>query len=116
MNILIGDAMEKRDKLLLDISILEKEIQDTNLSEAIEKNYGILKEGLRKHQEYVKDSKMRKLKRDANDYTTGKVFTYSCKFDNINVERQSDRTFRQPETGTGKTGVTTRSATRSMKS
>ncbi|KAJ1177265.1 hypothetical protein NDU88_002526 [Pleurodeles waltl] len=91
MDILIRDAKKKREKLLLEINILEKEIQETNLSEAIEKNYAILKEVLRKHQDYVKDKKMCKLKRDANDYASGRVFTYSRKFDNINTERQGDK-------------------------
>ncbi|KAJ1176045.1 hypothetical protein NDU88_001329 [Pleurodeles waltl] len=62
------DAREKRERLLLDIETLEKEIQDTNLKEAIDKNYDILKNVLQQHQEYIKEKKMRKLRRDANDY------------------------------------------------
>ncbi|KAJ1104301.1 hypothetical protein NDU88_001713 [Pleurodeles waltl] len=77
MDILIRDADEKRDRLLKEISELEKEIQGTNLSEAITKNYGILKGVLQGHQEYVREKKMRKLKRDAIDYSTGRVLTYS---------------------------------------
>ncbi|KAJ1097155.1 hypothetical protein NDU88_002282 [Pleurodeles waltl] len=91
MDILIRDAREKRERLLLDIEALEKEIQDTNLKEAIEKNYNILKDVLQKHQEYIKEKKMRKVRRDANDYITGRVFTYAHKFDNINTERQGDK-------------------------
>ncbi|KAJ1113728.1 hypothetical protein NDU88_001970 [Pleurodeles waltl] len=71
MDILIRDAREKRERLLLDIETLEKEIQDTNLKEAIDKNYDILKNVLQQHQEYIKENKMRKLRRDANDYAAG---------------------------------------------
>ncbi|KAJ1165293.1 hypothetical protein NDU88_005721 [Pleurodeles waltl] len=85
------DAREKRERLLLEIEALEKEIQDTNLKETIEKNYNILKDVLQKHQEYIKEKKMRKLRRDANDYVTGRVFTYAHKFDNINTERQDNK-------------------------
>ncbi|KAJ1207463.1 hypothetical protein NDU88_002854 [Pleurodeles waltl] len=88
MDILIRDADEKREKLLVEISELEKEIHVPNLSEAITKNCGILREVLQGHQEYVREKKMCKLKKDATDYATGRVFTYSPKFDNINLERR----------------------------
>ncbi|KAJ1120654.1 hypothetical protein NDU88_008816 [Pleurodeles waltl] len=91
MVILIRDAKDKRERLLTDIEVLEKEIQDTNLKEAIGKNYNILKDILQKHQEYIKEKKMRKLRHDANDYVKGRVFTYAHKFDNMNTERQDNR-------------------------
>ncbi|KAJ1128398.1 hypothetical protein NDU88_006777 [Pleurodeles waltl] len=91
MDILIRDAREKRERLLSDIEVLEKEIQDTNLKEVIEKNYNILKDVLQKHQEYIKEKKMCKLRRNANDYVTGRVFKYAHKFDNMNMVRQDNR-------------------------
>ncbi|KAJ1129800.1 hypothetical protein NDU88_008165 [Pleurodeles waltl] len=91
MDILIRDAREKREQLLLDIETLEKEIQDTNLKEAIDKNYDILKNVLQQHQEYIKEEKMRKLRQDANDYAAGRVFTFPHKFDNINSDNRVER-------------------------
>ncbi|KAJ1115636.1 hypothetical protein NDU88_003858 [Pleurodeles waltl] len=92
MDILIRDAKDKRERLLIDIKNLEKEIQDTNLIEAIDKNYNILSSVLQKHQEYIKEKKLHKLRRDANDYSKGRVFTYARKFDNLNSERSDNRT------------------------
>ncbi|KAJ1156403.1 hypothetical protein NDU88_009122 [Pleurodeles waltl] len=79
VDILIRDAREKRERLLVDIEVLEKEIQDTNLKKAIDKYYNILRDVLQKHQTYIKEKKMSKLRRDANDYVTGRVFTYAHK-------------------------------------
>ncbi|KAJ1144285.1 hypothetical protein NDU88_010586 [Pleurodeles waltl] len=73
MDILIRDAKDKRERLLIEIEVLEKEIQDTNLKEAIGKNYNILRDVLQKHQEYIKEKKMHKLRHDANDYVKGRV-------------------------------------------
>ncbi|KAJ1192916.1 hypothetical protein NDU88_002222 [Pleurodeles waltl] len=91
MDILIRDAREKRERLLLDIETLEKEIQDTNLKKAIGRNYDILKNVLQQHQEYIKEKKMRKLRRDANDYAAERVFTFAHKFDNINSDNRVER-------------------------
>ncbi|KAJ1110568.1 hypothetical protein NDU88_007918 [Pleurodeles waltl] len=91
MDILIRDAKEKREQLLLDIETLEKEIQDTNLKEAIGKNYDILQNVLQQHQEYIKEKKMRKLRREANDYATGRVFTFARKFDSMNSDNRVER-------------------------
>ncbi|KAJ1105813.1 hypothetical protein NDU88_003217 [Pleurodeles waltl] len=91
MDILIRDAKDKRECLLTDIKTLEKEIQDTNLPEAIDKNYHILNNVLQKHQEYIKEKKLHKLRRDGNDYAKGRVFTYARKFDNLNSDRQDNR-------------------------
>ncbi|KAJ1104458.1 hypothetical protein NDU88_001871 [Pleurodeles waltl] len=90
MDILIRDAREKRDRLLVEIELLEKEIQDTNLKEGITKNYDILNKVLQQHQIYIKDKKMRKLRRDANDYATGRVFTFAHKFDNFNNDNRTN--------------------------
>ncbi|KAJ1177892.1 hypothetical protein NDU88_003144 [Pleurodeles waltl] len=92
MDILIRDAREKRTRLLVDIETLEKEIQDTNLKDAIDKNYDILKNILQQHQEYIKEKKMRKLRRDANDYAAGRVFTFAHKYDNINHDNSAENT------------------------
>ncbi|KAJ1121828.1 hypothetical protein NDU88_000347 [Pleurodeles waltl] len=91
MDILITDAKDKRERLLTDIKTLEKEIQDTNLPEVIDKNYNILSGVLQKHQEYIKEKKLHKLRRDANDYAKGRVFTYDRKFDNLNSDRPDNR-------------------------
>ncbi|KAJ1200188.1 hypothetical protein NDU88_004015 [Pleurodeles waltl] len=90
MDILIRDAMNKREQLLKDMQTLEKDIEETNLTEAIENNYEILKEVLQQHQQYIKDKKLRKLKRDANDYKSGRVFSYACKYDNVRLDKQVD--------------------------
>ncbi|KAJ1110886.1 hypothetical protein NDU88_008232 [Pleurodeles waltl] len=91
MDILIRDAKEKRERLLAEIDTLEKEIQDTNLKETIEKNDNILKNVLQQHQEYIKEKKTRKLRRDANDYDTGRIFTFARKFDNSNTDISTNR-------------------------
>ncbi|KAJ1207430.1 hypothetical protein NDU88_002821 [Pleurodeles waltl] len=92
MDILIRDAREKRTRLLIDIETLEKEKQDTNLKDAIDKNYDIIKNILQQHQEYIKEKKMRKLRRDANDYAAGRVFTFAHKYDNINHDNRAEKT------------------------
>ncbi|KAJ1091750.1 hypothetical protein NDU88_004867 [Pleurodeles waltl] len=99
MDILIRDAKDKRERLLTDIKNLEKEIQDTNLTEAIDKNYNILSSVLQKHQEYIKEKKLHKLRRDANDYAKGRVFTYARKFDNLNSDRSVNRATTAFEAG-----------------
>ncbi|KAJ1191023.1 hypothetical protein NDU88_000340 [Pleurodeles waltl] len=108
MDILIQEARAKRDKLLEDILALEKEIKDINLPEAKEKNYKVLKEVLHKHQEYIKDKIIRKLKRDDGDYKSGRVFTYACKFDNIKLDRHEVSTHTPNE---GATSITSTSKT-----
>ncbi|KAJ1112947.1 hypothetical protein NDU88_001207 [Pleurodeles waltl] len=100
MDILIRDAKDKRERLLIDIKNLEKEIQDTNLTEAIDKNYNILNGVLQKHQEYIKEKKLHKLRRDANDYAKGRVFTFARKFDNLNSDRSDNRAITASLAGT----------------
>ncbi|KAJ1117876.1 hypothetical protein NDU88_006072 [Pleurodeles waltl] len=95
-DILIRDAKEKRDRLLVDIETLEEEIRDTNLKEGINKNYDILNNVLQQHQNYIKDKKMRKLRHDANDYATGRVFTFAHKFDKIINDNRPNRTSLPP--------------------
>ncbi|KAJ1149400.1 hypothetical protein NDU88_002210, partial [Pleurodeles waltl] len=90
MDILVRDAIIKRNKLLKDIYMLEKAIQETNLTEVIEKNYMILRDVLQKHQQYIKERKLRKLRKDANNYRSGNVFTYIRKYDNIKIDKQAD--------------------------
>ncbi|KAJ1188072.1 hypothetical protein NDU88_004837 [Pleurodeles waltl] len=86
INILIKHADRKRNKLLLDIASLEEEIKNLNLTEATNKNYAILKDILNGYQLYVKDKKMRKLIRDENDYSSGRIYTFARKFDQVNRE------------------------------
>ncbi|KAJ1164446.1 hypothetical protein NDU88_004884 [Pleurodeles waltl] len=84
INILIKHADRKRNKLLLDIASLEEEIKSLNLTEATDKNYTIMRDILNRYQLYVKDKKMRKLIRDENDYSSGRIYTFARKFDQIN--------------------------------
>ncbi|KAJ1164236.1 hypothetical protein NDU88_004681 [Pleurodeles waltl] len=77
INILIKHADRKRDKLLQDITSLEEEIKNLNLTEATDKNYTIMREILTGYQLYIKDKKMRKLIRDDNDYTNGRIYTFA---------------------------------------
>ncbi|KAJ1218580.1 hypothetical protein NDU88_006158 [Pleurodeles waltl] len=86
INILIKHADRKRNKLLLDIASLEEEIKNLNLTEATNKNYAIMKDILNGYQLYVKDKKMRKLIRDENDYSSGRIYTFARKFDQVNRE------------------------------
>ncbi|KAJ1206662.1 hypothetical protein NDU88_002064 [Pleurodeles waltl] len=81
MGILIRNADRKREKLLTDIATLEQEIINLDLPEATEKNYGILREILHKHQLYIKDKKQKKLIREENDYRNGRIYTFARKFD-----------------------------------
>ncbi|KAJ1155887.1 hypothetical protein NDU88_008612 [Pleurodeles waltl] len=86
INILIEHADRKRNKLLQDITSLEEEIKNLNLPEATDKNYAIMREILTGYQLYIKDKKMRKLVRDDNDYTNGRIYTFARKFDQVNRE------------------------------
>ncbi|KAJ1205978.1 hypothetical protein NDU88_001396 [Pleurodeles waltl] len=90
MDILIRDAKAKREKLLQDIALLEKEINDIDSPDTIIKNYNILKEVLQKHQLYIKDKKVRKLRRDENDYRNGRVFTFARKYDTLKADSVRD--------------------------
>lgn len=56
---------------------VDDEIKQLNLGEATDKNFKILKEVLSSHQTYIGDKKIRKLKRDENDYKNGRVFTFA---------------------------------------
>ncbi|KAJ1175289.1 hypothetical protein NDU88_000577 [Pleurodeles waltl] len=86
MDILIRDAKDKRDKLMQEITLLEKEIDDIDCTDNKAKNYNILKDVLHKHQLYIKDKKLRKLKRDDNDYKNGRVFTFARKYDILRTD------------------------------
>ncbi|KAJ1202742.1 hypothetical protein NDU88_006539 [Pleurodeles waltl] len=86
INILIKHADRKRTKLLQDITTLEEEIKNLNLTEAAYKNYTIMRVILTGYQLYIKDKKMRKLIRDDNDYQNGRIFTFARRFDQINKE------------------------------
>ncbi|KAJ1091749.1 hypothetical protein NDU88_004866 [Pleurodeles waltl] len=92
INILIKHADRKRSKLLLDIASLEEEIKGLNLTEATDKNYAIMKEILNGYQLYVKDKKMRKLIRDENDYSKGRIYTFARKFDLVNRDTHNTQT------------------------
>ncbi|KAJ1170548.1 hypothetical protein NDU88_002423 [Pleurodeles waltl] len=98
MDILIRDAKNKREKLLQDIAQLEKEINDIDSPDTKTRNFNILKDVLQKHQLYIKDKKVRKLRRDDNDYKKGRVFTFARKFDNskLDIDRESPITDKNP--------------------
>ncbi|KAJ1080704.1 hypothetical protein NDU88_000898 [Pleurodeles waltl] len=91
INILIKHADRKRNKLLLDIASLEEEIKSLNLTEATDKNYTIMREILNGYQLYVKDKKMRKLIRDENDYSSGSIYTFARRFDQVNKDTTYER-------------------------
>ncbi|KAJ1089552.1 hypothetical protein NDU88_002703 [Pleurodeles waltl] len=114
MDILIRDAKYKRDKLIQEINILEKEMKDLNLPEATEKNCTIL----RKTKSFSRRKKLRKLKRDTNDYSDGRVFTYARKFDNLKIDqRQGTSDARNIEsTSTASTSDTESSSVSSCRS
>ncbi|KAJ1096649.1 hypothetical protein NDU88_001784 [Pleurodeles waltl] len=86
MDILIRDAKAKRDKLLQDIAVVEKDINDIDSPDTKTKNFNNLKEVLHKHQLYIKDKKLRKLRRDDNDYKNGRVFTFARKYDSTKLD------------------------------
>ncbi|KAJ1151760.1 hypothetical protein NDU88_004540 [Pleurodeles waltl] len=120
MDILIRDAKEKRERVLAEIDTLEKEIRDTNLMETIEKNYNILKNVLQQHQEYIKEKKMCKLRRNANDYDTemerfrrGQKYNRSAQVTHTK-ELEGVRE-KGAESVNSKIGMTTRSVTRNTK-
>ncbi|KAJ1092201.1 hypothetical protein NDU88_005313 [Pleurodeles waltl] len=99
INILIKHEDRKRSKLLLDIASLEEEIKSLNLVEATDKNYTIMKEILNEYQLYVKDKKMRKLIRDENDYSNGRIYTFARKFDQINRDTHNTQTSNTTPSG-----------------
>ncbi|KAJ1191732.1 hypothetical protein NDU88_001048 [Pleurodeles waltl] len=86
INILIKHADRKCTILLQDITSLEEEIKNLNLPEATDKNYTIMREILTGYQLYMKDKKMRKLVRDDNDYSNGRIYTFARKFDQVNKD------------------------------
>ncbi|KAJ1148253.1 hypothetical protein NDU88_001090 [Pleurodeles waltl] len=101
INILIKHADRKRTKLLQDIASLEEEIKNLNLPEATDKNHTIMREILTGYQLYIKDKKMRKLVRDDNDYSNGRIYTFARKFDQFNKDSSNRPT--KPNTPAGST-------------
>ncbi|KAJ1157987.1 hypothetical protein NDU88_010683 [Pleurodeles waltl] len=99
INILIKHADRKRNKLLQDITSLEEEIKSLNLTEAADKNYTIMREILTGYQLYIKDKKMRKLIRDDNDYTNGRIYTFARRFDQVNKESSNRTTITTTPSG-----------------
>ncbi|KAJ1089792.1 hypothetical protein NDU88_002936 [Pleurodeles waltl] len=86
INILIKHADRKRTKLLQDITSLEEEIKTLNLPDVTDKNYIIMREILTGYQLYIKDKKLRKLVRDDNDYSNGRIYTFARRFDQVNKD------------------------------
>lgn len=97
MEILVRHSIEKGDKLQEEIEAIEKEINEFEEKELIEKNYVILKKVMENHQIYIKDKKLRKIKRDDRDYSDGRIYTFAKKFDNLVItdDRKRNREERE---------------------
>lgn len=89
MNILIKNTERKVDKLKKQIVELEKEISEMKLPELTEQNYNILKDVISKHQTQIKERKLSKIRRDESDYNSGRIFTFSKNFNEVNKFKQS---------------------------
>ncbi|KAJ1140078.1 hypothetical protein NDU88_006439 [Pleurodeles waltl] len=51
----------------------------------IKKNYEIMERIVEDYQIYLRDKKLRKVKRDDLDYKLGRIYTFARKFDNVKV-------------------------------
>lgn len=94
MQILIRHAREKGAKLALEIEALEKEIEQGDNKDAIEKNFEILKRVRETHQLYLKDKKLRKIKRDDKDYNEGRIYTFAKRLDSL-LSNESKKRVRE---------------------
>ncbi|KAJ1200546.1 hypothetical protein NDU88_004369 [Pleurodeles waltl] len=85
MRILIKHTDKKVAKLQGDIETLEKEIDGVPQKDLINKNYEILHKIVEDYQIYLRDKKLRKVKRDDLDYKLGRIYTFARKYDNVKI-------------------------------
>ncbi|KAJ1092739.1 hypothetical protein NDU88_005849 [Pleurodeles waltl] len=85
MRILIRHTNKKVAKLQEDIETLEREIDEIPQKDLVKKNYEILGRIVDDNQIYLRDKKLRKVKRDDLDYKLGRVYTFARKYDNVKV-------------------------------
>ncbi|KAJ1161708.1 hypothetical protein NDU88_002189 [Pleurodeles waltl] len=83
MRILIRHTDKKVAKLQSDIETLEREINDITQKDLVNKNYEILEKIIDDYQMYLRDKKLRKVKRDNLDYKLGRIYTFDRKYDNV---------------------------------
>ncbi|KAJ1177241.1 hypothetical protein NDU88_002502 [Pleurodeles waltl] len=85
MRILIRHTDKKVAKLQSDIETLEREIDDITQKDLVKKNYEILDKIIDDYQMYLRDKKIRKVKRDDLDYKLGRIYTFARKYDNVKI-------------------------------
>ncbi|KAJ1217750.1 hypothetical protein NDU88_005340 [Pleurodeles waltl] len=85
MRILIKHIDKKVAKLQDDIETLEREIDGVSQKDLINKNYEILHKIVEDYQIYLRDKKLRKVKRDDLDYKLGRIYTFARKYDNVKI-------------------------------
>ncbi|KAJ1172316.1 hypothetical protein NDU88_004163 [Pleurodeles waltl] len=96
MRILIRHTDKKVTKLQGDIEALEKEIDEVTQKDLVKKNYEILDKIIDDYQMYLRDKKLRKVKRYDLDYKLGRIYTFTCKYDNVKISESS--TIRRQDT------------------
>ncbi|KAJ1097259.1 hypothetical protein NDU88_002384 [Pleurodeles waltl] len=62
-----------------------QEIDEILQKDLIKKNYEILNKIVEDYQIYLRDRKLRKVKRDDLDYKLGRIYTFARKYDNVKV-------------------------------
>lgn len=107
IDILIENADRKVTRLQAEIQQLEGEIAALNLPEATTKNYDIVKTVLSNHQNDIKQRKACKLKRDELDYNSGRVFTFSKKYDYLLQSDKNKQTSEPISTSSSNTSLST---------
>ncbi|XP_078518141.1 uncharacterized protein LOC144782674 [Lissotriton helveticus] len=81
LDILIKYAWEDRDVILQQLKDMDEEFGKCNDQETIKKFKDELKNRLKKHEDDIKYRKQRKLHCDCGDYESGRILTYSPKYD-----------------------------------
>ncbi|KAJ1170103.1 hypothetical protein NDU88_001984 [Pleurodeles waltl] len=110
MRILIKHTEKKVAKLQDDIDKMEKEIENVPQKDLIKKNYEILDKIMEDYQIYLRDKKLRKVKRDDLDYKEGRVYNFARKYDNVRIPDIGKRTCE----GTSDTDLTSGSSVSSL--
>ncbi|KAJ1163735.1 hypothetical protein NDU88_004188 [Pleurodeles waltl] len=89
MRILIQHTDKKVTSLQGDIQALEREIDDVTQKDLVKKNYEILDKIIEDYQMYLRDKKLRKVKRDDLDYKLGRIYIFARKYDNVKLPESS---------------------------
>ncbi|KAJ1116874.1 hypothetical protein NDU88_005079 [Pleurodeles waltl] len=91
MRILIKYSEKRTTKLQAEVDKIEKDIELLNLKDVTKKNYEIMDKILEDYQLYLRDKKLRKIKRDGIDYKEGRIYTFARKYDTLRSSSTNKR-------------------------